>query len=201
MSLYINLLHEEQSKIVERKRDPLKIGILSLLVVALCFCVYYLIRSADSNKLATEKNQLAAEYAKIYPQVESAKSAETNSNLAITSTEAMEKIINGRFYWGPLFSEIIAGTGAEIQITGFEGTLRSADSVTFNLIGMSAGREPRAVAERFRQSMEDRLHKTYGLVSSQFVSLENTDTPLVISGKSFATANFSIAYQITLQNK
>lgn len=201
MFLHINLLHEEQSKVVERKRDPLKIGVLALLVVAVCFYGFYLFRANQNEKIAIEKARLEDEFTKISPKAEQAKTDEANANLTVASTMSVEKIINERFYWGPLFSEIIAGTGPEIQISGFEGACRSAEMLTFNIIGVSAGKEPRAVAERFRQSMEDRLNKTYGSVSSQFVSLENSETPLVLVGKSFATANFSIGYQITLSKK
>ncbi|MEO7932279.1 MAG: hypothetical protein ABIT76_03875 [Chthoniobacterales bacterium] len=201
MPLHINLLHEEQSKIVERKRDPLKLGILALLIVAVCFYGYYLVKSASVGKITAEKNNLEADLAKIAPKATQAKADETTSSQTLAATSAVEKLIDDRFYWGPLFSEIVAGTGPEIQISAFDGANRTKESVTLTVVGVSAGREPRAVAERFRQSMEDRLSKTYGTVTSQFASLENSETPLIIGGKSFATANFSIGFEITLKTK
>ncbi len=201
MPLHINLLHEEQSKIVERKRDPLKLGILALLVVAVCFYGYYLMKSSGVAKITQEKVNLEGDLAKITPIATQAKADETAASLTLAATAAVEKIIDNRFYWGPLFSEIMAGTGPEIQISGFEGTNKVRESVTLTVVGVSAGREPRAVAERFRQSMEERLRKAYGTVTSQFASLENSETPLVINGKSFATANFAIGFEITLKTK
>jgi len=201
MALHINLLHEAQSKIVEEKRDPLKLGILAMLVIAVCFYGYYLFRAGESKKIAREKSALEAENAQLAPQATQAQADEAAANLSVQTTGAVEKIINDRFYWGPLFSEIFAGTGPEIQITSFEGSTRSPEAVSLTVIGISAGREPRAVAERFRQSMEERLNKVYGKVTSQFVSLENSEVPLVLNGKSFAMANFSIGFQLSLQPK
>ena len=199
MSLRINLLHEEQSKIVERKRDPLKIGILALLTIGIILVGIYFVKSMGAAKINGERADLAQQFEKIGPKADTARTNETNSNLLVATASSVEKLINERFYWGPLFTEIVAGTGPEIQITGFEGTARTRENVGLTILGISAGREPRAVAERFRQSMEDRLGKAYGTVSSQFVSLENSDTPIVLGGKSFATANFSISFQITLK--
>ncbi len=201
MPLHINLLHEEQSKVVERKRDPLKLGMLALVLAAFCFYGYYLYRSSKADKIAKEKTSLQTQLATLTPKAEQAKLDATQATQARAATASVEKLINDRFYWGPLFSEIVAGTGPEIQLTGFEGNVRSAESINFTVIGVSAGREPRAVAERFRQSLEERLQKTYGSVSSQFVSLENSETPLILSGKSFATANFSIGFQLTFKPK
>lgn len=201
MPLHINLLHEEQSKVVERKRDPLKLGMLALVLAAFCFYGYYLYRSSKADKIAKEKTSLQTQLATLTPKAEQAKLDATQATQARAATASVEKLINDRFYWGPLFSEIVAGTGPEIQLTGFEGNVRSAESINFTVIGVSAGREPRAVAERFRQSLEERLQKAYGSVSSQFVSLENSETPLILSGKSFATANFSIGFQLTFKPK
>jgi Tfp pilus assembly protein PilN len=201
MPLHINLLHEEQSKVVERKRDPLKLGILAMLVVAAIFYAYYLTRKSSSEGLAKERAALEAQLAAVAPKAEQAKLDAAAATAAMAATTAVEKLINDRFYWGPLFTEILGGTGPEIQITGFDGALRSAENVTFTVIGVSAGREPRAVAERLRQNLEDRLKKVYGTVASQFVSLENSETPLILNGKSFATANFTISFQITLETK
>ena len=201
MPLHINLLHEEQSKVVERKRDPLKLGVLALILVAFCFYGYYLFRSSKANKIAARKADLQSQLAALTPKAAQAKVDATQATQARAATGLVEKLINDRFYWGPLFSEIISGTGSEIQLTGFEGIVRSPENINFTVIGVSAGREPRAVAERFRQSMQERLQKTYGEVSSQFVSLENSETPLILSGKSFATANFSIGFQLTFKPK
>ncbi len=201
MPFHINLLHEEQSKDVQRNRDPLKIGLLGLLVIAFCFYGYYLIRSIGAGKVAAERAGLKTELAKLAPEATASKLQESAAKLTLSSTATVEKIINSRFYWGPLLSEIVASTGPEIQFVSFDGAVRAENAIDFTVVGVAAGREPRAVAERFRQSMGDRLGKNYGTVVAQFVSLENSETPLLISGKSFATANFTISFQITLTAK
>ncbi|HEX8372853.1 MAG TPA: hypothetical protein VF585_08745 [Chthoniobacterales bacterium] len=201
MALHINLLHEEQSKVVERKRDPLKLGILAMLVVSVFLYGYYLLEAKKGSDIASERATVEAKLAEITPTAAQAKIDETKAVQAIAATTAIEKIIDERFYWGQLFKEIVGGTGPEVQLTSFEGAIRTPEALSITIVGVSAGREPRAVAERFRQSMEERLAKTYGTATSQFASLENSDTPLVLAGKNFATANFSIAFQITLKAK
>lgn len=201
MPLHINLLHEEHSKSVERKRDPLKIGVLTLLMLGFALYGYYVQQSYQAGKVSREKAELDTQLAKISPKAAQAKNDGANASLAMASTVAIEKIINERFYWGPLFSDIVGGTGPEIQLTSFDGVLREPGSLTFTVTGISAGHEPRAVAEKFRQNMEQRLRKTYGGVSSQFASLENNETPLLLDGKSVATANFSIGYKLTFPLK
>jgi len=198
MPLHINLLHEEQSKVVERKRDPLKLGVLALLVVAMAFYGFYLKRSLESKKIADNLTGLKTEWATLSTKAATAQTQQTEAAAIVAATASIEKIINGRFYWGPLFTDIFQGTGPEIQLTSFAGGVRSPESVTFELKGISAGNEPRAVAERFRQSMEDKLRAQYSTVTSQFNSLEDSEAPATLDGKKLSAATFSIGYQLTL---
>lgn len=201
MPLHINLLHEEQSKVVERKRDPLKLGILAILFLSICFAGYYMVRASHSSKVAKERADLKSQLDTLQPNADHAKIDVATATQSMAATTAVEKLINDRFYWGPLLSQIAQSTGPEIQIVGIEGTVRGVEGVNFTVVGVSAGREPRAVAERFRQSLEEDLRGSYGTVSSQFASLENSAAPLILNGKSFATAKFSIAFQLTLKKK
>lgn len=195
--LHINLLHEEQAKITERKRDPLKIGLLLLLLLCLFLYGYYLLRSTQADRLAAEVNGMKAELARLEPKAAAAKIDEEKSSQIMTATANIEKIINGRFYWGPFLSQIISETGADIQITSLDGTFsETTNSLKITIKGLSAGLEPRAVAERFRQNLTDNLGKTIGEASSAFLTLENNEARISLQDKILETAVFSIEFKI-----
>ena len=80
-----------------------------------------------------------------------------------------------------------------VQLIGLSGNISSGgDSVTLSVEGIGAAREPRAVAEEFRQLLFEQLEKKYHDVKVDFRSLEDLDTVVNVAGLPNPSARFSL---------
>ena len=68
---------------------------------------------------------------------------------------------------------------------------------TLTIDGLSAGADPRKVAEDLRTAIAEELSKKYRNVSSTFRSLEDGAEAARLDGKTWPTATFSINVQVT----
>lgn len=197
MPLTINLLHEEQYLLQQRKRDPLKLGLYALAGVAALFVMYYGWRLISSTALSSQVKAKQAEWAKQEPAANAATALEKEVSAKITAADVVGKRIEGRFYWAPLLETILKSMPPNVQLVNFSGNSEAGvDHVGISIEGIVAGDVPRLTADQFRTALTDSLGKHYQKVSASFRNLDDAPTPVVLNGRSTPTARFTIDLQL-----
>ncbi len=198
MPLHLNLLHEQQSQRAQSKRDPLKLGLYALCAVTALFVAYYLLRLGTSASLNNQLAARKAEYARKYEvPLKDADKREKDLTRITTTSSMLTARIEGRFYWAPLLDVLLRTVPRDVQVAGFNGTDDPKEkNVNFNIEGVAAGREPRAVAEQFRITLANNLTGKYGAnaatVRFRSGALEETKTTVALDGQQQLTARFTI---------
>jgi len=191
MALQLNLLHEEISQERQRKRDPLKLGVLALCVFGAILFVYYGWNAYRTLQIKGQLNVAQAEWKRVEPKVTAAQARATELRQIIDSTKVLDGLIDGRFYWAPFLATISHCVAPNVQITTLDGGIVETDhSVAILLEGVAAAREPRAAAEDLRQLLIEQLEKNYSNVKVTFKNLEDLDTLVNLSGVPTASARF-----------
>lgn len=190
MALQLNLLHEEIKEQRQRQRDPLKIGMMVLGAIASLFVLYYLVQAYHVLKVKGELASAQAEWSKVEPKVTSAQKRSAELSATINTTSKLEEKIQARVYWGPILERIARCVPPNAQIVGLDGTVDDQDVVSLTIEGLSAGAEPRAVAEDLRQMLLEQLTKNYKEVSVEFKTLEDIDTLVSLGGTQMRTARY-----------
>jgi hypothetical protein len=199
MPLQLNLLHEEVAQERQRKRDPLKIsmyvgaGVAALLALNYLWSAYRTL-SIKSHLSAVERN-----WAKVEPQVTAAQKRAEELNGIIGTTRTLDQIIDSRFYWAPMLEKISRCVTPNLQITNLDGTVEEeGKAINISLEGTAAGREPRSVAEDFRQMLLEQVGKERPAVKVEFKTLEDLDTLINVGGNNVPSAHFVVS--LTLSN-
>ncbi len=191
MALQLNLLHEEITEERQRKRDPLKLGVIALCSFGALLFIYYGWNAYQTIQIKSQLNAAQAEWQRVEPKVTAAQQRATELHQIIDSTKVLDGLIEGRFYWAPFLATISHCVAPNVQITTFDGNLQEADhSVTVSLEGVAAAREPRAAAEDLRQLLIEQLEKDHSGVKVTFKNLEDLDTLVTLSGVPTASARF-----------
>ena len=114
------------------------------------------------------------------------------------SSQALVKRIEGRFYWASVLDSLVQIVPREIQITRLAGDVSpdKARRCTITIEGLSAGPEPRKVAEDLRRALNEKFTGKYKNVSVTFKSLEDGKDNARLDGQLLPTALFSIALQM-----
>jgi hypothetical protein len=194
MALQINLLHEQISEQRQRQRDPLKLGIYGLVAFGAVLFLWYGWSAYQTIQIRSQLNVAQADWAKVEPKVTAAQKRADELAKIINSTKVLDGIIDSRFYWAPLLGKLADCVTPNIQLVGFEGNVADGnDGVALVLEGVSAGTEPRAAAEAFRQSFSEQLMKTYSEVKVAFRNLEDLDTVATLAGVPTPTARFVLS--------
>ena len=192
MPLQLNLLHEEILEQRQRQRDPLKLSMYAGIGLAVLLVLNYLwtgYRVLDSR---SRLNAVQSEWAKVEPKVTAAQKRTEELNGIISTTNALDGFIDRRFYWAPLLEKVAHCVTPNIQITALEGAAEDDKGVTITLDGVAGGREPRGVAEDFRQMLLEQIGKEQPSVRVEFKSLEDLDTTVPLSGDNVTTAHFIV---------
>lgn len=199
MALHLNLYHEVQKARQLQRRDPLKLSIFGLGGLAACFAIFYIFEISRMHGMSVALNKVQAEYNILEPKAKAAKKREEEINVGIRKSELMAKRIEQRFYWAPMLEQISQAVPREVQITRLVGDL-SGDGIrkcSLTLDGISAGGDPRKVAEDLRTAIAEKLGPKYKAVNSSFKSLEDGTEVVLLDGRQMATANFAINVQLT----
>ena len=197
MPLTINLLHEEQFLLKQRKRDPLKLGLYALAGVAALFVMFYGWRLVSSKVLDGRLKTLQAEWAKQEPAVTVAQNQQKELTAQVAAADLVGKRIENRFYWAPLLETLLRSVPPNVQVVNLNGTNElKNDKVSFTLEGIVAGDVPRLAADKFRTALNDSLNKRYQGVETSFRGLDETATPVNLNGKPSATAHFTIEVKL-----
>lgn len=203
MPLHVNLYHEVQRQERARRRDPLRLGMLALLVVAIGFVINYFIVFEQAHSVGIRYSGLQSEWSKIEPKAKDAKARQDELNGEIQASDAMMKNVDSRFYLAPLLGEILRTVPRTVQLThvGAEAPGdANAVSTLLTISGVSSAIEPRKEAEALRIALDSRLGAQFKRVTSVFKTLDDSDEFVMLDGRRLATASFTIDFQIQLRD-
>jgi hypothetical protein len=192
MPLQLNLLHEEILEQRQRQRDPLKLSIYAGIGLAVLLVLNYLWTGYRVLESKSRLNAVQNEWAKVEPKVTAAEKRTEELNGIISTTNALDGFIDRRFYWAPLLEKVTHCVTPNIQITALEGAVEDDKGVTITLDGVAGGREPRGVAEDFRQMLLEQIGKEQPSVKVEFKALEDLDTTVSVGGNNVTTAHFIV---------
>jgi hypothetical protein len=198
MPLRLNLYHEVNKTKALKRRDPLKLSIYGLSAVAACFALWYFYQLVKMHGISDEYQKAKSEFEKIEPAAKAAKKREDELTVKAASSIQIVKRIEGRFYWAPLLADLTQVVPREVQITRLGGDI-SGDGLrrcAITIDGLSAGPNPRRVAEELRTAIAERLSPHYKNVTSVFKSLEDGAETVNLDGNKVPTATFAILVQL-----
>src|SRR5438034_8410966 len=192
MPLQLNLLHEEILEQRQRQRDPLKLSIYAGIGLAVSLVLNYLWTGDRVLESKSRLNAVQSEWAKIEPKVTAAQKRAEELNDIISTTKTLDGSIDRRFYWAPLLEKVAHCVTPNIQITALEGAVEEEKGITITLDGVAGGREPREVAEDFRQMLLEQIGKEEPSIKVEFKTLEDLDTTVSVGGNNVTTAHFVV---------
>ena len=196
MALQLNLLHEEFTEQRQRKRDPLKLGMIALGAVGAVMLAFYMLKAYQTLAFKNQLSEVEHEWAKVEPKVTVAQKRAAELAGIINATNVLDARVESRFLWAPLLQTISACVAPNIQLTNLDGTASEEKQLQLSLEGMAAGSEPRAAAEEFRQLLSEKLADGYGSVDVQFKGLEDLDTPVMLAGTALPAARLVISISL-----
>jgi hypothetical protein len=192
MPLQLNLLHEEILQQRQRKRDPLKLSIYASIGIGALLVLNYLWTGYRVLEGKSHLNWVQSEWSKLEPKVTAAQKRADELNGIISTTKALDTYIDRRFYWAPMLEKVAHCVTPNIQITALEGAVDDDKGITITLDGVAGGREPRGVAEDFRQMLLEQIGKEQPTVKVEFKTLEDLDTTVSVGGNNVTTAHFVV---------
>ena len=198
MALRLNLYHEVIKAKALKRRDPLKISIYVLSTIAALSTGWYLIQLVNMHNLTAQLKEKKAEYDKLEPKDKAAKKQEDFLTNQGKLSNQLEKRMESRFYWAPVLAEVMQVVPREVQITRMGGDV-TGDNVrrcSLTIDGLSAGPDPRKVAEELRTSIAEKFSAKYKNVTSTFKMLEDGSELVMLDGKQMPTATFAINVQL-----
>ncbi|HEY2103777.1 MAG TPA: hypothetical protein VGH08_11060 [Chthoniobacterales bacterium] len=202
MPLQLNLLHEEVAQERQRKRDPLKISMYVGAGVAALLALNYLWSAYRTLSIKAHLSTVERNWAKVEPQVTAAQKRAEELNGIIGTTKTLDQIIDGRFYWAPMLEKISRCVTPNLQITNLDGMVdEESKAISISLEGTAAGREPRSVAEDFRQMLLEQVGKERPVVKVEFKALEDLDTLVNVGGSNVPAAHFIVSVSLSNGSK
>ncbi len=194
MALQLNLLHEAFSEERQRKRDPLKLGVIALVSFGVLLFLYYGWNAYQTMQMRHQLQAAEAEWQKEEPKVTAAQKRATELRQIIDSTKVLDALIDDRFYWAPFLAQVAQVVAPNVQLTGLDGSTVVADhKVAVSLEGLAAAREPFRIAEDLRQMLIEQLEKNYTDVKVTFKNLEDLDTMVSLAGVPTPSARFVLS--------
>lgn len=192
MPLALNLLHEELREQRERKRDPLKISMMAGIGITALLALNYLWGGYRLLELKSKLSTAEHEWTKVEPKVSQAQKRAEELTTTINATKVLDDMAENRFYWAPLLAQIAHCVTPNIQLISLEGGADEEKGVTVSMEGTAAGREPRAVAEDFRQMLIEQVGRSGNAAKVDFKTLEDLDTAVAIGGANMPAAHFNL---------
>ena len=202
MPLHINLYHEVQRQELARQRDPLRLGMLAVLVIAIGFVANYFVVLERAHVAGIHFADIQGAWSGLQPKAQDAKARQDQLNSEIQASDALKKTIDSRFDWAPVLQEILKSAPRSVQLTHVSVDVPDDDkaiSGVLSLSGISGAVEPRKQAEAVRTALEASLARRFTHVSSVFKQLDDSDQFAMLDGRRLATAAFTIEFQIQLR--
>lgn len=198
MALELNFFHEQLQLQKQRNRDPFKLGMLVLLVVAIVLLVFYFIRAEQVYSLRRQRMALEADYQKLAPkQAEAVKLEQSLAALLKTSEKVLGRI-ESRFYWAPLLEQITQAIPRNVQLTQLRGSIApdNANKIVVDIGGVAAEKEPRIAAEGVRSALAVKMNESY-VADVTFQALEDGTETASLDGRNLPTAHFNIRLELS----
>ena len=193
MALHLNLLHEQIAEQRQRQRDPLKLGLMALGVVAALMLVFYMFKAYQTLEIKSRLSAVEHEWSKIEPKVTAAQKQTKDLTNTINTMKVLDTMIERRFFWAPFLQKISRCVAPNAQLTSIDGGINDESKiVTITVQGLAAGREPRAAAEELRQLLNEQLGESYSDVKVEFKALEDLDTVVTMAGSTMAVARYAL---------
>lgn len=196
MALHLNLLHEEILEQRQRKRDPLKIGMLVLAGCGALLFLYYAWNAYQTLEIKAKLSAVDAEWKKLEPKVTQAQKRSAELTELINTTRVLDDYIDNRFFWGPFLEKLSRCVPPNAQITTLEGVMQEEDKgggVVITIDGVAAAREPRSAAEDLRQMLLEQLGKSYHDVKAEFKTLEDVETVANLGGTNVPMSRYVLS--------
>ena len=198
MPLRLNLYHEVQKAERLKRRDPLKISAYGLAAIAAFGALYYFAELVKMHGINDDLARTKRDFDKIEPAAKAAKKRQDELEARAKASEQLVKRIEGRFYWAPLLAQIAQVVPRDVQITwmGADISGEGVRKCSITVDGLSAGADPRHVAEDLRTAIAEKFSPTFKNVTSVFKSLEDGAELVMLDGKQVPTATFAINVQL-----
>jgi Tfp pilus assembly protein PilN len=199
MPLHVNLYHEVQRQELARRRDPVRLGMLGGLVIAIGFVANYFLVLERSHQVGSQYSGLQAQFSEVDAKARDAKARQAELNDEITASDTMMKSVNSRFYWAPVLDQLLKTVPRTIQLTHVGADASGADRTAMSVLtisGISSADEPRKEAESLRTALDRRLGAQFKSVTSVFKTLDDSDQFVMLDGRRLATATFTIEFQL-----
>jgi len=195
MSLRLNLYHEIHQARSARKRDPLKISLYVLGGVVAGFAALYAVELGRYASVANDLSRKQAQFAKLEPEAAVAKKREESFQETQKINTKLVKGIEERFYWAPVLQQVATLVPRDVQINKLSGDIQGSGlrKCQLTVDGLSAGTDPRKVAEELRQSIAESFSKSFRAVDAKFRTLEDGSELVMLDGKQWPTASFAIS--------
>jgi Tfp pilus assembly protein PilN len=202
MPLHLNLYHEIQKTKALKRRDPLKISLYGLAAIAVAFASYFVLQMLQMHSLVERLDAVKGDYDKLAPVAKTSKKREDDLTLKVKATEALVQRIEGRFYWAPVLEQIMTAVPRQVQVTRLSGDLpiEGLRRCSITVDGLSAGSDPRKVAEELRTALAEAFKPKFKNVTSTFRTLEDGTEMVMLDGKQVPTATFAISLQLYISD-
>jgi Tfp pilus assembly protein PilN len=203
MPLHVNLYHEIQRQELDRRRDPLRLGMLAVLVIAVGFIANYCVLLERSHSIGIRYSSLQGEWSTLESKAKDAKARQDDLDAEIKASDTMMKSVNSRFYWAPVLGEILNAVPRSIQLTHLGADVPADDTAINSVVtisGIASSTEPRKEAENIRTALNARLAAQFKNVTSVFKNLDDSDQFVMLEGRRLPTALFSLEFQIQVRD-
>jgi Tfp pilus assembly protein PilN len=203
MPLHVNLYHEVQRQDLARRRDPLRLGMMAMAVIATGFVAYYFVELESSHMVTSRFDALKDDFAKLDPKAKAAKERQDELNTEITASDTMMKNVDSRFYWAPVLDQILKTVPRTVQLTHVSAQALDGNPAASNVVtitGVASAVEPRKEAEALRTALSAHLATQFKGVTSIFKTLEDSDEIVMLDGRRLATATFTIEVQLQMKD-
>lgn len=195
MAIHINLLHEQKTQQKQAERDPLKLGMLGMLVVAMLLGGYYTWKKAELSTVQSALEEARIEFDKLKPVIAKYEQDKAGYEAKVAVQTEIVKRIDERFFWAPAFEVVAKSMPVKVQITRMEGNA-STETVTLRISGMVAESEPEKAADKLRVSLMEGMQRIYDGVAGEFSDLKEHEGTIKFAGKEFPAADFEILLKL-----
>lgn len=209
MAFSLNLYHEILSEQMERKRDPLKLGLAALGIVVLGFAAYGSLRWSHASGQHAALAATEREWRDLQPKIAEAKGRKTEVEKLLEASKAIDMLKAGRVSWASALALLFRTIPPEVQLRTFQAdstltvpkdpSAKPVLSVWMVLGGLAAGPEPRTVAEDLRKALAAAFEERYPGVRASFSNnqLNESEETVRLNGEELPTVTFNIRIEAT----
>jgi Tfp pilus assembly protein PilN len=202
MPFNINLYHEVLRARREEQYDPLRLSMIGLGVIVACLAGYYLLALAGKSSVVNEYEAKQRAYDELQPKVATATKEEEEINKVLALADKMTQRIEGRFYWGAVFEQLVVVVPPTVQISRCSGSVSqdALQKAQITMEGIAAGDEPFRVAEDFRVKLIGGLQGKFKNVTAKLASLEAGSEKVTYGNGRLPTAQFTMEISFVSQS-